>query len=146
MRLTQQYNYCHSFYVDTPISVTTKITLANVHSSGIVSDTSIIATLSTTSNPEKVSTSLVISTPVDKHSPLMKETFSTAKPSATVSSRITSRGNFVAEVTVTSTITSFQEGTSPSTASNIFIVISVVILVVVVAGITVGIIIIILVS
>ena len=126
----------------------TRINLANVDSKGIVSDTSIIATLTTTSNPEKLSTSLVISIPVDKCPPLIKETFSAAKPSATVSPMITSQGNFVAEVTVTSTITSFQEGTSPSTASssNTFIVIAVVIFIVVVAGITVCIIIIILVS
>ena len=126
----------------------TTINLANVDSSGIVSDTSIIATLTTTSNPEKLSTSLVISTPVDKCPPLITETFSAAKCTATESPMITSQGNFVAEVTVTSTITSFQEGTSPSTASssNTFIVIAVVIFIVVVAGITVCIIIITLVS
>ena len=126
----------------------TRINLANVDSSGIVSDTSIIATLTTTSNPEKLSTSLVISIPVDKCPPLITETFSAAKRTATASPMITSQGNFVAEVTVTSTITSFQEGTSPSTASssNTFIVIAVVIFIVVVAGITVCTIIIILVS
>ena len=121
------------------MSVITTI-MNNVDSSETVPDTSLLDTLTATSNPEKVSTPLAISTSVDMHTTtLMAEIYSTAiQPTDTEVSSMFS---------ATSIINS-QDGTLPSveTSSNTFIVIAVVILVVVIAGITVGIIVIALVS
>ena len=121
------------------MSVITTI-MNNVDPSETVPDTSLLDTLTATSNPGKVFTSLTISTSVDMHTtPLMAEIYSTAiQPTDTEVSSVFS---------ATSIIYS-QDGTLPSieTSSNTFIVIAVVILVVATAGITVGIIVIALVS
>ena len=121
------------------MSVTTTTTMNNVDSSGTVPDTSLFVTLTATSNPGKVFTSLTISTSVDMHTPSMTEIHSTA---------IQLTASKVSSVFSATSIINSQDGTLPSikTSSDIFIIIAVVTLVVVIAGITVGIIVIALVS